>query len=136
MLRSALVNFYRNELKWAEDDNPMESIDLKMYMAGFRKKRAMNPDFNAKRAHPFSYKDLTKSNKYLDKIGTYESELFLIVSCMAFYLWLRIDEVLKIKSGAFLTHYEKNDTGGTFHTIRIACRKTNKEDYEGNFKIN
>jgi hypothetical protein len=35
------------ELKWGDQDNPMESVDLKKFVAGFRKKRAANPDYNA-----------------------------------------------------------------------------------------
>jgi hypothetical protein len=50
------------------------------------------------RSLPFTYKDLTKTNQFCKGQGTYNAELFLIVSSLAFYLWLRMDEALKLKS--------------------------------------
>jgi hypothetical protein len=97
---SALVDYYRNQLKWPEELNPMMSRDITMYTKGFRKKRAQDPSFNAVRATAFSYQAMERAFVQFDKQGTYQSELFLIISTLAFYLWLRIDEALTLTFGA------------------------------------
>jgi hypothetical protein len=133
---SALVDYYRNQLKWPEELNPMMSRDITMYTKGFRKKRAQDPSFNAVRATAFSYQAMERAFVQFDKQGTYQSELFLIISTLAFYLWLRIDEALTLTFGAIqLNQVDRSRHAFNFHTIRVACRKTDKTDTEGHLTL-
>lgn len=106
--------------------------DVALYANGFRKKRAKDDDFNTVRSNAFSYVAMEASFKQFDKVGTYESELFLIVSCLAFYLWLRIDEALTLKFGAIKRYLTNpHQLSNLYHSIRISHRKTDKTDTIG-----
>jgi hypothetical protein len=58
-----------------------------MYFSGFGKKRAALKD--VEKAH-FSNRHirLEKVIAVVVNVGTYDSEFVIIVSCMAFYLWI------------------------------------------------
>lgn len=75
-MRSALVDYYCNQLKWPSKKNPMHCRDIKLYTAGFKKKRAQDKDFNTVRANPYTYQAMEKSFILFDKDETYESEFF------------------------------------------------------------
>jgi hypothetical protein len=131
-MRSALVDLYRHKFKWTDSENPIISTELSSYLDGFKKKRARNPTFNAIRSSPFSYKDLVKTNAAIMDTNTYESELFLIVSSLSFYLWLRIDEALTLTYQAITLNDSNALTSmETYHTIRVILRKTDKTDIHG-----
>jgi hypothetical protein len=128
----ALVDYYRNELKWNDSINPMITQQISIYTSGFKKKRAQDINFNTIRSGAYSYKAMEGSFIKFDKVGTYDSELFLIVSTLAFYLWLRIDEALTLKFGAIRLFERNSLTLATqYHSVRIASRKTDKTDTIG-----
>ena len=77
------------------------------------------------------YGVLYKRRNYLEKSSTwdeYDKELFLVISTLAFTMWLRIDEALSMKFD-----YVKMNTvdDGNIHEIRLPFRKTDKTDNEG-----
>jgi hypothetical protein len=105
-------------------------------MKGLQNKLGENPDFDAKRAHAFSYEDMEKTDKMLSKKTDYKSESYLIISKLAFYLWLRIDEALKLKWKHLYIDEQQHLSNHLIHQIRINESKTNNNDKKGCYIIN
>jgi hypothetical protein len=105
-------------------------------MKGLQNKLGEDPDFDAKRAHAFSYEDMLKPDKLLSNKTDYNSESYLIISKLAFYLWLRIDEALNLKWKHIYIDEQPHLSNQLIYQIRINQRKTNKNDKKGCYKIN
>jgi integrase len=101
-------------------------------MKGLKNKLSEDPEFDAKRAHAFSYEDMEKAHNHLSQqTENYNAEIFLIISKLAFYLWLRIDEALNLKWKHITMNFQQHRNDQIIHQVQIAERKTDKTDKHG-----